>query len=139
MLTNAKIGQIVFLQNNKDPYIIKSLNSGYVHFPIKIVNLINTKIVELVSTSGLVIGKKTNVVELIKNTNINPNNHKELFIQKENFIHGWHIDSLFNQRIIQTFENGLVTYCSNHTVSYTQKLNSLRRLVGKSMKYYYGH
>ena len=29
MLSNAKIGQIVFLENNKDPYIIKKLNSGY--------------------------------------------------------------------------------------------------------------
>lgn len=137
MLSNAKLGQIVFLQNNKDPYIIKSLISGYVHFPIKIVNL-NTKIVELVSTSGSVMGK-TNVVVLIKNTNINPNNHQELFIQKENFIHGWHIDSLFNQRNIQTFENGLVTYCSNHTVSYTQKLNKLKKIVGSQMKYYKGY
>lgn len=130
MLSNAKLGQIVFLQNNKDPYIITSLNSGYVYLPIKIVNL-NTKTVELVSTSGLVMGKKTNVVELIKNTNINPNNHKELFIQKENFKIGWHIDSLFNQRNIQTFENGLVAYCSSHTISYTQKLNTLKRIVEK--------
>lgn len=137
MLSNAKIGQIVFLENNKDPYIIKKLNSGSVYFPIEIVNL-NTKIIELVSTSGSVIGK-TNVVVLIKNTNINQNNHKELFIQKENFMHGWHLDSLFNIKHIQTFEDGLVTYCGSHTISYNKKLNKLEKIIGNSMKYYKGY
>ena len=132
MLSNAKIGQIVFLENNNDPYVITSLNNGSVYFPIEIVNL-NTKIIEFVSTSGSVIGK-TNVAVIIKNTNINTNNHPDLFIQKENFREGWYLDSLFNLRDIKAFEDGLVTYCANHTVSYTQKLNSLKRIVGNSMK-----
>ena len=128
MLSNAKIGQIVFLENNKDPYIIKKLNIESVYFPIEIVNL-NTKIIELVSTSGSVIGK-TNVAVVIKNTNINQNNHPDLFIQKENFMHGWYIDSLFSLKSIQTFEDGLVTYCGSHTVSYNQKLNKLKKIIG---------
>lgn len=134
MLSNAKIGQIVFLKNNKDPYIITSLNTVYL--PIEITN-INTKKIESVSRLGSVIGK-TNVAVVIENTNINPNNHPDLFIQKENFRIGWYLDSLFNLRHIKTFENGLVTYCSSHTTSYTKKLNKLKKIVGNSMKYYKG-